>query len=155
MPNMHAILIFLVVSGIIYPQTIYALSITSFVSGTGMLVQSPPYGNPTLTISSILRGNNTFGCFDIFYPADVTYNTSTFVSGIVSCLEVICPDAYVTGLTEVSYGPRSGNYPVGYYMAMDIEPNAINFSPAIYNTPCAPHQSGTGPLSAGRYVIYP
>lgn len=133
---------------------VYSAPIVNLVAGSGMLAQETPFGNPTLSIAAVQR-DSVLGCFEIFYPPDVTYNTSTTILGSVSCLEGSSGTAYVTGLVASSNGPRSATFPVGNYLAIAIQSNTLAFTGATYNVVCAPHTSGLAPLNAGHYVVYP
>lgn len=95
------------------------------------------FGTPTLTVGATTNGLATSGGFAITYPPDVTYPAgSTVVRGTVTCLDVLNGNtAYIAGLIKSSSGPRAGIFPVGDYITMGVQADALNFNPGQTTSP--------------------
>ena len=87
------------------------------------------FGTPTLAVGAATDGKATGGGFAITYPRGVNPEGSTAVLGTVTCLDVVNGDtAYIAGVIKSSSGPRAGGFPVGDYITMGVQADALNFN---------------------------
>jgi hypothetical protein len=99
----------------------------------------------------------TGGGFAITYPRDVTSPAgSTAVLGTVTCLDVVNGDtAYIAGLVKSSSGPRAGIFPVGDYITMGVQADALNFNAGQTTSP-GPDCGAVTPkltLTSGHFFV--
>ncbi len=95
-----------------------------------------PFGTPTLALGATTNGTTTDGGFAITYPRDASDPTGTAVFGTVTCLDVVNGNtAYIAGLVKSSTGPRADSFPVGDYITMGVQPDALNFNPGQATAP--------------------
>jgi hypothetical protein len=99
------------------------------VIGIGTWSGGSLFGTPTLAVGATTNGMATGGDFSITYPPDAQPAGSTAVRGTVTCLDVVNGGtAYIAGLIKSSSGPRSGIFPVGDYITMGVQADALNFN---------------------------
>ena len=115
------------------------------------------FGTPTLAVGAAINGMATGGGFAITYPPDVTYSAgSTAVRGTVTCLDVVNGNtAYIAGLIKSSSGPRVGIFPVGDYITMGVQADALNFNPGQTTSP-GPDCGAVTPnltLTSGHFLV--
>jgi hypothetical protein len=117
-----------------------------------------PFGTPTLALGASTDGTVTGGGFAITYPRDSAYPSGgTAVLGTVTCLNVVDGDtAYIAGLIKSSSGARAGVFPVGDYITMGVQANALNFNPGQTTSPGPDCGSVTPSLSltSGHYFVH-
>jgi hypothetical protein len=116
------------------------------------------FGTPTLAVLATTDGTATGGGFAITYPRDAAYPAGgTAVFGTVTCVDVVDGDtAYIAGLIKSSSGARAGIFPVGDYITMGVEANALNFNAGQTTAP-GPDCGAVTPsltLTSGHFFVH-
>jgi hypothetical protein len=110
-----------------------------------------------LTLAAAADGSATSGGFAITYPSGVTDQGSTAVFGTVTCLDVVNGNtAYVAGLIKSSSGLRAGTFPVGDYITIGVQADALNFYPGQTTAP-GPDCGAVTPnltLTSGHFLVH-
>ncbi len=94
------------------------------------------FGTPTLAVGATTDGTGAGGGFAITYPSGTVPAGGTAVFGTVTCLDVVNGDtAYIAGLIKSSSGPRADSFPVGDYVTMGVQADALNFNAGQATSP--------------------